>query len=190
MSVLSLWSQQTCLVASFQAIETSLSQLPWRVSGAALRGCDHYFQLRPRLRLIKTTKAWPRSIGTSKLKPHCGDWTGKFRRLRWPELDTHEEDGVVPWRPSALLSSPLLQEETLHATASHWSGPICEGANIVDLHETWVLCRSMKCQALCLSLRHSLPLNANALVVVINCSTVLMYVGPGPLESWTCVSKS
>lgn len=91
---------------------------------------------------------------------------------------------------SALLSSPLLQKETLHATASHWSGPICEGANIVDLHETWVSCRSMKCQALCLSLRHSLPLNANALVVVMNCLTVLMYVGPGPLESWTCISKS
>lgn len=87
------------------------------------------------------------------------------------------------------LRSPL-QKETLHVTASHWSGPICEGANLVDLHETWVLCRSMKCQALCLSLRHSLPLNANALVVVMNCSTVLMYVGPGPLESWTCVSKS
>lgn len=65
-------------------------------------------------------------------------------------------------------------EKTLHATASHWSGPICEGANLVDLHETWVFCRSMKCQALCLSLWHSLPLNANALVVVVNCSTVLM----------------
>lgn len=39
----------TFLVSSFQAIQTSLSQLPWRGSGAAPRGCDHYFRPRPRL---------------------------------------------------------------------------------------------------------------------------------------------
>lgn len=189
MSTLPLGSQQTCPTSSFQAIETSLSQLPWRALGAAPPGCDHYFRLLHGP--MKATKAWSCLLGTLELKTSL--WG-----LNWEIQDTSVGRSSTLMRRRAgwqckdpPLCSPLLQKETLHATASHWSGPICEGANIVDLHETWVSCRSMKCQALCLTIQHSLPLNANALVVVIiNCSTVLMYVGPGPLESWTCLSKS
>lgn len=182
MSILSQWCQQTCLTSSVSgnrdfSVTAALTCLGR--SAARMRpllpatSASRADKDDKRLGLVSSGRSNSNlTVGTElgNSDTSVGRSSTLMRRTGWW------------WRGDPLLS-PLLQKETLHATASHWSGPICEGANIVDLHETWMLCRSMKCQALCLSLRHSLPLNANALVVVINCSTVLMYVGPGPLES-------
>lgn len=104
MSVLSLWCQQPCLVSSFQAIETSLSQLPWRVSGAELRGwttTSSYVRVSDWYRRERLGRAYSwRSNSNLTVGTELGNsdtsigWSSTLmRRMGW-------------WREDPLLSSP------------------------------------------------------------------------------------